>query len=465
MFPLIDTDRRRGWRVPRLRRLRRPVAALLRAGQPGARGGCPGAPAHPGDRHRRRRAAGSRGCTPTAARSPARPSSNCGGMFAAEIGADARRAAAARADVAPVRRHRRVPRAPRVAAADAARPRPARLLPAGGRRPRHGRLRADRGTVDGRPPARTTPSRRTSTAGSCPRCWDRFEEITANSQVRVPADGRRRPAQGHQRAGGVHPGQRVPPRRDRGRRLLRRRRVLRARHRGRRRHRQGDGRVDRLRRPRHGRVAHGRPPVRARSTARRRTRWRARWRPTRPTTTSSTPARSARPAGRCGPARRTRGTSSTARRSARSPAGSGSTTTRPTPRRATSRVRPRGLGRSAVVAGHRGRAHRHAGRGRAVRRVVVREAAASPARTPPTSCEWVCDNDVARGVGDITYTQALNARGGIESRLHGDPARCGRRVPGRDRDGVRRRTTRPGCGGRPGGATPPCGSTTSPASS
>jgi glycine cleavage system aminomethyltransferase T/glycine/D-amino acid oxidase-like deaminating enzyme len=29
--------------------------------------------------------------------------------------------------------------------------------------------------------------------------------------------------------------------------------------------------------------------------------------------------------------------------------------------------------------------------------------------------EWVCDNHVARAVGDITYTQALNRRGGIES--------------------------------------------------
>ena len=27
---------------------------------------------------------------------------------------------------------------------------------------------------------------------------------------------------------------------------------------------------------------------------------------------------------------------------------------------------------------------------------------------------WACDNDVARAVGDVTYTQALNARGGIE---------------------------------------------------
>ena len=29
--------------------------------------------------------------------------------------------------------------------------------------------------------------------------------------------------------------------------------------------------------------------------------------------------------------------------------------------------------------------------------------------------EWVCDNHVARDVGDVTYTQALNPRGGIES--------------------------------------------------
>ena len=29
--------------------------------------------------------------------------------------------------------------------------------------------------------------------------------------------------------------------------------------------------------------------------------------------------------------------------------------------------------------------------------------------------DWVCDNEVARAVGDVTYTQALNDRGGIES--------------------------------------------------
>ena len=82
--------------------------------------------------------------------------------------------------------------------------------------------------------------------------------------------GRRRRPHDDQRAGGVHPGQRVLPRRDRRRRLLRRRRVLRARHRRRGRDRAGDGRVDPRRRPRAGPVAHGRAPVRPRSTARRR---------------------------------------------------------------------------------------------------------------------------------------------------------------------------------------------------
>ncbi len=32
-----------------------------------------------------------------------------------------------------------------------------------------------------------------------------------------------------------------------------------------------------------------------------------------------------------------------------------------------------------------------------------------------TFLDWVCDNEVARAVGDVTYTQALNSRGGIES--------------------------------------------------
>ena len=109
-----------------------------------------------------------------------------------------------------------------------------------------------------------------------------------------------------------------------------------------------------------------------------------------------------------------RGTSSTARRSARSPAGSGSTTTSRNARPATSRCGraggPAGTGRRrsasstpatreaaalfdessfAKLRGHRPGRRRAAG-------VGVRQ----PGRA---------------GVGDITYTQALNARGGIES--------------------------------------------------
>ena len=64
-----------------------------------------------------------------------------------------------------------------------------------------------------------------------PEDWDRFEEITANAPGPGAGDGRRRGPQDDQRAGGVHPGQRVLPRRDGGRRVLRRRRLLRARYR------------------------------------------------------------------------------------------------------------------------------------------------------------------------------------------------------------------------------------------
>ena len=46
--------------------------------------------------------------------------------------------------------------------------------------------------------------------------WDRFEEITANSRRRVPAMAEAGHPQADQRAGGVHPGQRVLPGRDGG---------------------------------------------------------------------------------------------------------------------------------------------------------------------------------------------------------------------------------------------------------
>ena len=74
----------------------------------------------------------------------------------------------------------------------------------------------------------------------------------------------------------------------------------------------------------------------------------------------------------------------------------------------------------------RGWAGRHWSPAIAAEHVATREAAAlydesSFAKlmvTGPDAAdllEWVCDNHVARAVGDITYTQALNRRGGIES--------------------------------------------------
>ena len=65
-----------------------------------------------------------------------------------------------------------------------------------------------------------------------------------------------------QRARGVHAGQRVHPRRERGPRVLRRRRVLRPRHRRRRRHRPADGQLDRRRRAGARPLEDGHPPVR-----------------------------------------------------------------------------------------------------------------------------------------------------------------------------------------------------------
>ena len=62
--------------------------------------------------------------------------------------------------------------------------------------------------------------------------------------------------------------------------------------------------------------------------------------------------------------------------------------------------------------------------------------------------ERVCDNRVARGVGDVTYTQCLNARGGIEMRLHRHPARA-RTRSGSSPAPPAARATWPGCAGRP----------------
>ena len=244
----------------RVGRLRRPVAALLRAGRPGrGRRVCrctrtPGSPASTpstGGSTRVHTDRGTIACEIVV---------NCGGMFAAEIG----RMLDVRIPLVPMSHQYVVTEA---------------FLDAAGRP--SGRCRrcatptcssttGRRSTGWSWAATSGTPSRGPPTRRSLRRDPGRLQRPAAARELgpvrgdhrQLPGagagDGRRRPAQDHQRPGGVHAGQRVHPRRDRRRRVLRRGRLLRARHRRRRRHRQGDGRVDRLRRPWHGPVAHGR---------------------------------------------------------------------------------------------------------------------------------------------------------------------------------------------------------------
>ena len=136
-------------------------------------------------------------------------------------------------------------------------------------------------------------------------------------------------------------------------------------------------------------------------------------RPTRPTTTSATPTTSAARVGRSASPPPSSGTASTAPPSARNRAGSGSTGTSRTPPRATRALRPRGwAGQNwspAIGAEHR-----------ACREAVAIFDESSFAKLEiegPGAADFLeglCDNRVARGVGQITYTQMLNRRGGIE---------------------------------------------------
>ena len=145
---------------------------------------------------------------------------------------------------------------------------------------------------------------------------------------------------------------------------------------------------------------------------------------------------SARPGGRCGCRAPTPGTASTARPSARSPAGSGSTGTRSNAAAGDESLRPARLGGRALVAGDRRRAPRDPrGRG-AVRRVLVLEAGDRRARARPSSWSACATTAWRASVGQITYTQMLNRRGGIECDF--TVARLGRgAVLDRHRHGVR----------------------------
>ncbi len=137
-----------------------------------------------------------------------------------------------------------------------ARPRPPVLLPGGGRRAVHGRLRA--------PPGAVVARRR---AGRLQRQAPRpglaaLRRDHGRRGPPGPADRRCRDQPDDQRARGVHPGQRVHPGRERGARLLRRSRLLRPRHRRGRRGRPPGGQLDRRRRARARPVEDGHPPVR-----------------------------------------------------------------------------------------------------------------------------------------------------------------------------------------------------------
>ena len=212
LFPLMSTEGVLGAAVAADRRLPRPVAAHLRARRGRSRGrradlhghardgDRAGPRAHRARRHRRR-GRGDRGRHVLGRARPARG-----------------RAHPDRADVARVHRDPAVPRARSAEpAADAARPGPAHLLPRGGRRPRDGRLRAPcRAGVHAarRRGLRPHPARlqRPPARGRLgPLRGDRRELAPARA-----ADGGREGHAHDQRAGGVHAGQRVLPRRDGG---------------------------------------------------------------------------------------------------------------------------------------------------------------------------------------------------------------------------------------------------------
>ena len=76
-------------------------------------------------------------------------------------------------------------------------------------------------------------------------------------------------------------------------------------------------------------------------------------------------------------------------------------------------LRPRGWAGQQLVARHRRRARRlPRGRGLVRRELVRKLEIAGPGAA--ALLERLCDNQVAREVGRITYTQMLNSRGGIE---------------------------------------------------
>ena len=86
---------------------------------------------------------------------------------------------------------------------------------------------------------------------------------------------------------------------------------------------------------------------------------------------------------------------------------------------------PARLGRAALVAGDRRRAPGDPGGRRRSSTSPRSRRSRSPGRARRSSSSGLCDNRVAREVGKITYTQMLNRRGGHRVRLHRRAARRG----------------------------------------
>ena len=276
--------------------------------------------------------------------------------------------------------------------------------------------RSDRPSCPTAPARRTTRSRPTSTAACWKRTGTASRRSPTNSKRRVPAMAEITVTKLINGPEAFTPGQRVLPRRDRGRGLLRLRRLLRARPRRRRRDRQGrwpSGSSTGETEPRP--LAHGHPPLRRRSTARPSYTYARIRRDLRDLLRHPLPQpRAQRRAAAAGLAASTPGTASTAPPSARSPAGSGSTGTSRTPPPATRRC-GRAAGRRST--GRRRSAPSTARPASAVglfdessfAKLEIERAGRGRASSTASAT-----TGVARGVGQITYTQMLNRRGGIE---------------------------------------------------
>ena len=193
-----------------------------------------------------------------AAASPARRSCSAPASGRAQLGAPGRRQRAAGQPVQHQYVDHRADRRRHARPADPARSRPPHLLQGGGRRPRHGRLRAEPDAL-GR-------------ATACPDDfefqlldddWDHFEPHHGAGAGRVPALETRRHQAADQRPGELHPRRQLHPRRGAGgAKLLRRRRLQRLRHRLGRRRRHGAGRMGREGRAALRPLAGRHPPLR-----------------------------------------------------------------------------------------------------------------------------------------------------------------------------------------------------------